>query len=135
MRTETKLALEQTQKGASYEVSSDTKVFTMTMEILPKPTSNKLCGSLGNMISMKNEGTTQVHEGTARVLEGTARRLTVIRYLRTYCLLYQISAAWSILPFSMRCSMLTFAITLVMCLIEDEDFVKRLRSTYILVLV
>ncbi|GJU04669.1 hypothetical protein Tco_1121099 [Tanacetum coccineum] len=26
---------------------SDTKVFTMTMEILPDPTSNKLCGRLG----------------------------------------------------------------------------------------
>ncbi|GJV51038.1 hypothetical protein Tco_1446779 [Tanacetum coccineum] len=43
MRTKTKLALEQTQQGASYEVSSDTKVFTMTMEILPEPTLNKLC--------------------------------------------------------------------------------------------
>ncbi|GJT45176.1 hypothetical protein Tco_0953891 [Tanacetum coccineum] len=27
------------------EHQSDTKVFTMTMEILPEPTSNKLCGS------------------------------------------------------------------------------------------
>ncbi|GJQ96990.1 retrotransposon protein [Tanacetum coccineum] len=37
--------------------------------------------------------------------------------------------------FLLWCSMRTFAITLVMCLIEDEDFVKRLRSTYTLVLV
>ncbi|GJT30533.1 hypothetical protein Tco_0910808 [Tanacetum coccineum] len=43
MQTETKLALEQTQYGVSYEVSSDAKVFTMTMEILPEPTTNKLC--------------------------------------------------------------------------------------------
>nr|GEV32216.1 hypothetical protein [Tanacetum cinerariifolium] len=36
------LVLEQTQQGSSYEVSSDTLVFTMTMEILLEPTSNKL---------------------------------------------------------------------------------------------
>ncbi|GJV89727.1 DNA helicase [Tanacetum coccineum] len=47
MPTEIELALEQTQQGASYEVSSDTKVFTMTMEILPEPTSNKLYVQLG----------------------------------------------------------------------------------------
>ncbi|GKF59568.1 hypothetical protein Tco_0176354 [Tanacetum coccineum] len=29
--------------------------------------------SLGNMISMKNEGTAQVHKGTAQVNEGTAQ--------------------------------------------------------------
>ncbi|GKB88397.1 hypothetical protein Tco_0960669 [Tanacetum coccineum] len=43
--TKTELALEQTQQGVSYEVSSDTYVFTMTMEILLEPTSSKLCGS------------------------------------------------------------------------------------------
>ncbi|GKB77099.1 hypothetical protein Tco_0943994 [Tanacetum coccineum] len=33
------------EKHALLEHESDTKVFTMTMEILPEPTSNKLCGS------------------------------------------------------------------------------------------
>ncbi|GJR04511.1 hypothetical protein Tco_0527495 [Tanacetum coccineum] len=37
--TEMELVLEQTQQ----EHQSDTKVLTMTMEILPEPTSNKLC--------------------------------------------------------------------------------------------
>ncbi|GJX79599.1 hypothetical protein Tco_0327748 [Tanacetum coccineum] len=32
---------------------SDTKVFTMTMEILPEPTSNKLCGS-NEVLKLKN---------------------------------------------------------------------------------
>ncbi|GJX49648.1 hypothetical protein Tco_0276493 [Tanacetum coccineum] len=76
---------------------------------------------------MKNEGTTQVHEGTARVLEGTALRycskvpLMLSDILeRTACFIrYRMRVL--IIPFSMRCSMLTFAITLVMCLIEDED--------------
>ncbi|GKB66336.1 hypothetical protein Tco_0927748 [Tanacetum coccineum] len=36
------LVMEQTQQGTSYEVSSDTKVFTMMMEVLLEPTSNKL---------------------------------------------------------------------------------------------
>nr|GEV87742.1 hypothetical protein [Tanacetum cinerariifolium] len=45
MPIETELALEQTQQGVGYEVLSDTKVFTMMMEILPEPTSNKLCGA------------------------------------------------------------------------------------------
>ncbi|GJW45504.1 hypothetical protein Tco_0077150 [Tanacetum coccineum] len=45
MQTEIELTLEQTQQGASNEVLSDTKVFTVTMEILSEPTSNKLCGS------------------------------------------------------------------------------------------
>ncbi|GJZ50364.1 hypothetical protein Tco_0604554 [Tanacetum coccineum] len=45
MRTKIELTLEQTQQGVSNEVLSDTKVFTMTMEIIPEPTSNKLCGS------------------------------------------------------------------------------------------
>ncbi|GJX65000.1 hypothetical protein Tco_0299343 [Tanacetum coccineum] len=72
MQTKTELTLEQTQQGVNDEVlllssiedshhgpsdamhnpspatqehQSDTKVFTMTMEILPEPTSNKLCGS------------------------------------------------------------------------------------------
>ncbi|GJW47466.1 hypothetical protein Tco_0079112 [Tanacetum coccineum] len=43
MRTKTERTLEQTQQGVSDEVLSDTKVFTMTMEMLPEPTSNKLC--------------------------------------------------------------------------------------------
>ncbi|GJZ32319.1 hypothetical protein Tco_0577755 [Tanacetum coccineum] len=43
MQNKTELTLEQTQQGVSYEFLSDTKVFTMTMEILPEPTSNKLC--------------------------------------------------------------------------------------------
>ncbi|GJX88368.1 putative reverse transcriptase domain-containing protein [Tanacetum coccineum] len=34
-----------TNDGEDLEHQSDTKVFTMTMEILPEPTSNKLCGS------------------------------------------------------------------------------------------
>ncbi|GJU31934.1 hypothetical protein Tco_1175523 [Tanacetum coccineum] len=38
MPTEMELSLEQTQQGVSYEVS----VFTMKMEILLEPTSNKL---------------------------------------------------------------------------------------------
>ncbi|GJZ50612.1 hypothetical protein Tco_0604802 [Tanacetum coccineum] len=38
MPTEMELTLEQTQQGVSYEVS----VFTMKMEILLEPTSNKL---------------------------------------------------------------------------------------------
>ncbi|GJV26127.1 hypothetical protein Tco_1378822 [Tanacetum coccineum] len=38
MSTEMELTLEQTQQGVSYEVS----VFTMKMEILLEPTSNKL---------------------------------------------------------------------------------------------
>ncbi|GJT20984.1 hypothetical protein Tco_0890921 [Tanacetum coccineum] len=51
MPTEMELTLEQTQQGVSYEVSilvilpehqSDTYVFTMKMEILLEPTSNKL---------------------------------------------------------------------------------------------
>ncbi|GJY15570.1 hypothetical protein Tco_0385992 [Tanacetum coccineum] len=47
MPTEMELTLEQTQQGVSYEVSesiegSDTKVITMTMEILLEPASNKL---------------------------------------------------------------------------------------------
>ncbi|GJZ36458.1 hypothetical protein Tco_0582649 [Tanacetum coccineum] len=33
--------------------------------------------SLGNMISMKNEGTAQVHEGTAQVNESTAEKIKV----------------------------------------------------------
>ncbi|GJR16811.1 hypothetical protein Tco_0965338 [Tanacetum coccineum] len=41
--TEIELVLEQIQQGISHEVSSDTKVITMTMEILSEPTSNKLC--------------------------------------------------------------------------------------------
>ncbi|GJT22228.1 hypothetical protein Tco_0892165, partial [Tanacetum coccineum] len=44
MQTKTELTLEQTQQGVSDEVLSDTKVLTVTMEILPEPTSNKLCG-------------------------------------------------------------------------------------------
>ncbi|GKB93675.1 hypothetical protein Tco_0979812 [Tanacetum coccineum] len=40
--TEMELVLEQTQQGTSYEVSSDTKVITVKMEILLEPTSNKL---------------------------------------------------------------------------------------------
>ncbi|GJV62769.1 hypothetical protein Tco_1473597 [Tanacetum coccineum] len=40
--TEMELALEQTQQGTSYEVSSDTQVITVKMEILLEPTSNKL---------------------------------------------------------------------------------------------
>ncbi|GJV28830.1 hypothetical protein Tco_1385278 [Tanacetum coccineum] len=40
--TEMELVLEQTQQGTSYEVSSDTQVITMKMEILLEPTSNKL---------------------------------------------------------------------------------------------
>ncbi|GJX86306.1 hypothetical protein Tco_0337080 [Tanacetum coccineum] len=44
MQTRTELTLEQTQQGVSDEVLSDTYVITMTMEILPEPTSNKLCG-------------------------------------------------------------------------------------------
>ncbi|GJS36590.1 tubulin alpha-3 chain [Tanacetum coccineum] len=44
MQTKIELTLEQTQQGVSGEVLSDTKVFTMMMEILPEPTSNKLCG-------------------------------------------------------------------------------------------
>ncbi|GJT17106.1 hypothetical protein Tco_0875812 [Tanacetum coccineum] len=42
MPTEMELTLEQTQQGVSYEVSSDTQVITMKMEILLEPTSNKL---------------------------------------------------------------------------------------------
>ncbi|GJZ52551.1 hypothetical protein Tco_0607066 [Tanacetum coccineum] len=101
--------------------------------------------SLGNMISMKNEGTAKVNEGTAEVNESTAEKIKVPLLFvkvplvlsdileRTACFIrYRMRVL--IIPFSMRCSMLTFAITLVMCLIEDEDFVKRLRSTYILIL-
>ncbi|GJZ14028.1 hypothetical protein Tco_0549258, partial [Tanacetum coccineum] len=43
MQSKTELTPEQTQQGVSDEVLSDTQVFTMTMEILPEPTSNKLC--------------------------------------------------------------------------------------------
>ncbi|GJS37710.1 hypothetical protein Tco_0536092 [Tanacetum coccineum] len=32
---------------------SDTKVLTMTMEILPEPTSNKLCGDLSDLTRIK----------------------------------------------------------------------------------
>ncbi|GJS90666.1 signal recognition particle subunit SRP72 [Tanacetum coccineum] len=46
MQTKIELTLEQTQQGVSDEVLSDTKVFTMTMKILPEPTSNKQCGRL-----------------------------------------------------------------------------------------
>ncbi|GJZ65276.1 hypothetical protein Tco_0621972 [Tanacetum coccineum] len=46
MQTEAELTLEQTQQDVSDEVLSDTKVFTVTMEILPEPTSNKLCDSI-----------------------------------------------------------------------------------------
>ncbi|GJY43006.1 hypothetical protein Tco_0431219 [Tanacetum coccineum] len=42
MLTKMELTLEQTQQGVSYEVSSDTQVITMKMEILLEPTSNKL---------------------------------------------------------------------------------------------
>ncbi|GKC42249.1 hypothetical protein Tco_1059971 [Tanacetum coccineum] len=38
--TEMELVLEQTQQGTSHEVSSDTYVITMKMEILPVSTSN-----------------------------------------------------------------------------------------------
>ncbi|GJW79572.1 hypothetical protein Tco_0143547 [Tanacetum coccineum] len=60
MQTKTELTLEQTQQGVSDEVLSDTKVFTMTMEILPEPTSNKLCGRFpdGNNIQSM---TSQIH--------------------------------------------------------------------------
>ncbi|GKB18013.1 retrovirus-related pol polyprotein from transposon TNT 1-94 [Tanacetum coccineum] len=40
--TEMELVLEQTQQGTGYEVSSDTQVITVKMEILLEPTSNKL---------------------------------------------------------------------------------------------
>ncbi|GJW86973.1 hypothetical protein Tco_0162313 [Tanacetum coccineum] len=53
MQTKTELTLEQTQQGVSDEVLSDTKVFTMTMEILPEPTSNKLCSS-DDVLKLKN---------------------------------------------------------------------------------
>ncbi|GKD53317.1 hypothetical protein Tco_1286704 [Tanacetum coccineum] len=46
MQTKTELTLEQTQQGASDKVLSDTKLFTVMMEILPEPTSNKLCETL-----------------------------------------------------------------------------------------
>ncbi|GJU55479.1 hypothetical protein Tco_1229193 [Tanacetum coccineum] len=43
MPTEMKLTLEQTQQGVSYEVSNIRVIsFTMKMEILLEPTSNKL---------------------------------------------------------------------------------------------
>ncbi|GKC18834.1 hypothetical protein Tco_1020984 [Tanacetum coccineum] len=43
MPTETELTLEQTQQGVSYEVSNIRVIsFTMKMEILLEPTSNKL---------------------------------------------------------------------------------------------
>ncbi|GKB35447.1 hypothetical protein Tco_0880389 [Tanacetum coccineum] len=58
MWIKTELTLEQTQQGVSDEVlisieGSDTKVFTMTMEILPEPTSNKLYGS-DEVLKLKN---------------------------------------------------------------------------------
>ncbi|GJS33952.1 hypothetical protein Tco_0532334 [Tanacetum coccineum] len=42
------------------EHQSDTKVFTMTMEILPKPTSSKLCGSLRTSSLMREINTTSL---------------------------------------------------------------------------
>ncbi|GJS71432.1 hypothetical protein Tco_0704273 [Tanacetum coccineum] len=73
MQTKIELTLEQTQQGVSNEVlidimdpvmqctpspatqehQSDTKVFTMMMEILPELTSNKLCGS-DEVLKLKN---------------------------------------------------------------------------------
>ncbi|GJW46333.1 integrase, catalytic region, zinc finger, CCHC-type containing protein [Tanacetum coccineum] len=67
MPTETKLALEQTQQGVSYEVSSDTKVFTMMMEILPDPTSKKLCGQLSRDSSFKNSVLANTKKSSERV--------------------------------------------------------------------
>ncbi|GJV40147.1 hypothetical protein Tco_1418587 [Tanacetum coccineum] len=59
MPTEMELTLEQTQQGVSYEVSilvilpehsSDTYVFTVKMEILLEPTSNKLLVGYGSSV-------------------------------------------------------------------------------------
>ncbi|GKE76948.1 hypothetical protein Tco_1543068, partial [Tanacetum coccineum] len=43
----------QNPSPATQEHQSDTKVFTMTMEILSEPTSNKLCGS-DEVLKLKN---------------------------------------------------------------------------------
>ncbi|GJV80395.1 hypothetical protein Tco_1516265 [Tanacetum coccineum] len=57
--TEMELVLEYTQQGASHEVTehlSDTKVFTMKMEILLEPTLNKL--SVGSFKDGDGDGDT-----------------------------------------------------------------------------
>ncbi|GJS09609.1 hypothetical protein Tco_0366405 [Tanacetum coccineum] len=55
MPTETELTLEQTQQGVSHEVSNIRVIsFTMKMEILLEPTSNKLMvGDLCDSIRIK----------------------------------------------------------------------------------
>ncbi|GKA10255.1 hypothetical protein Tco_0689688 [Tanacetum coccineum] len=50
MPTEMELTLEQTQQGVSYEVS----VFTMKMEILLEPTSNKLMVGKIRILQLKS---------------------------------------------------------------------------------
>ncbi|GJX85032.1 hypothetical protein Tco_0335806 [Tanacetum coccineum] len=56
MQTKTELTLKQTQQDVSDEVLNIKvilKVFTVTMEILPEPTSNKLRGS-EEVLKLKN---------------------------------------------------------------------------------
>ncbi|GKC85302.1 hypothetical protein Tco_1141019, partial [Tanacetum coccineum] len=50
MQIKTELTLEQTQQGVSDNVLSDTYVFTVTMETLSEPTSNKLYGRIDMVI-------------------------------------------------------------------------------------
>ncbi|GJS56562.1 hypothetical protein Tco_0629924 [Tanacetum coccineum] len=89
--------------------------------------------SLGNMISMKNEGTAKVFEGTEEVHEGTEE------VQESTAQVHEGTAQVNEVEFH-RCVFLSYllagGVTLLCSVshIEDEDFVKRLRSTYILVL-
>ncbi|GJU65315.1 hypothetical protein Tco_1247150 [Tanacetum coccineum] len=63
MPTEMELTLEQTQQGVSYEVS----VFTMKMEILLEPTSNKLM--VGNLKKVVKTSATLIPSRSDEVLK------------------------------------------------------------------
>ncbi|GKB60559.1 hypothetical protein Tco_0916745 [Tanacetum coccineum] len=83
MWTKIELTLEQTQQGVSNEVLSDTKVFTMTMEIIPEPTSNKLCGrrpfgSNSNKGSSLKQRTYVIPETTYAIPPNTTTTTTLI---------------------------------------------------------
>ncbi|GJS33089.1 hypothetical protein Tco_0531471 [Tanacetum coccineum] len=102
-------------------------------------TINTVNTNLGNMISMKNEGTAQVNEGTAKVNESTAEKIKVpLLFVKVPLVLSDILE----LEFH-RCVFLSYLLAggnlfvLKWCdedlsksskvsHIEDEDFVKRL---------
>ncbi|GJU45635.1 hypothetical protein Tco_1202901 [Tanacetum coccineum] len=85
----------------------------MKTEEVQEFTARSPVRSLGNMISMKNEGTKEVHEGTEEVQESTARR---------YCS--------KVLNAHIRYHLKELRYCAQCLIIENEDFVKRSRDHY-----